>query len=534
MGAQSKPTSAAGSIDPTLLNKAVAALLKHHASTSSTNQLLDDQLDVQVQFTLARVPGNPSPKPIRIDIPHPLIKLDSSTAEDADILQEAQVCLIVKEDSKPLVQEMIARFPNELSCIKKVLGLQSLRTKHKSFAQKRELLHRFDIFLADDRILPMLTKALGSKFFEKKKQPVPLNICREEALPFAVQKCLKGTFMYLSSGTCVTVKAGNTSMPSHHLEANIIAICTQAPLKVPRKWSNIKSISIKTTSSVALPVYNKTLEELEEIRALAVTDADVVIAGKDVDDKAEKMDKEKKRKELAEKSPLARALKKQKSVKEEITEKETTRSSTEKKVKTKDSEHVKIKASKKRKEKHNIDDVNADELDATTDKELTLKTTKETKLKKKDSDGAKNKLSEKNTDKRLVDGENAPKTPEGKKATSNDKDGVKSKSSKKRKDKQTENDNKSSSDDKIESSTKKAKESNAHGSPFIASKKYQGSKKGYVFRKDKMGIGYYLDELPVVDKDWLASLKKGSGKGGGRKSMSHTPKKRKGKSRTSY
>lgn len=205
MGAPSKPT-AAGNVDPVLLNRAVTALLKHHASTSSTSQLLENELDVQVQFTLARVPGNPSPKPIRIEIPHPLIKVDSSNAEDTDILQEAEVCLIVKEESKPLVQEMIARFPKELSCIKKVLGLQSLRTKHKSFAQKRELLHRFDIFLADDRILPMLTKALGRKFFDKKKQPVPLNICREEALPFAVQKCLKGTFMYVSSGTCITIK----------------------------------------------------------------------------------------------------------------------------------------------------------------------------------------------------------------------------------------------------------------------------------------------------------------------------------------
>jgi ribosome biogenesis protein UTP30 len=52
----------------------------------------------------------------------------------------------------------------------------------------------------------MLPKALGCKFFEKKKQPVPVNICREEALPFAVGRCLRGTFMYLSAGTCVTVR----------------------------------------------------------------------------------------------------------------------------------------------------------------------------------------------------------------------------------------------------------------------------------------------------------------------------------------
>jgi ribosome biogenesis protein UTP30 len=320
-------------------------------------------------------------------------------------------------------------------------------------------------------------------------------------------------------------------MSSPHLEDNIKAICTQAPLKVPRKWSNIKSISIKTTSSVALPVYNKTLEELEEIQALAGTDAEVVNAEKDVNEKAEKADKEKKRKELAEKSPLARAVKKQKAVEKESAEDETTKTVTEMSAKSKNSDVAKTKSSKKHKEKLNTDESNANVLDTTTENAPMMKTTKEKKVKKKESDGAKTKSSEKNTDKQLVAGEDAPKAPEGNKTQA---DGVKSKISKKRKDKQTDNDSKDPTDKKLESSNKKAKESNAHGAPFIASKKYQGSQKGYVFRKDKQGIGYYLDELPVVDKEWLASLKRGGGKGGGRKSVSHTPNKRKGKSRISY
>ncbi|KAL7526165.1 hypothetical protein ACHAXR_001356 [Thalassiosira sp. AJA248-18] len=199
-------------IDSQLSDRALRALLKHHESSSSSeNELLGNDLDVQVQFSLVRIPGNASPKPIRIEIPHPLVKLssggdDAMDDEDDDHLQDISACLIVKEESKPWVQELITRFPTQLGCIKKVLGLQSLRTKHKSFLQRRELLARFDVFLADDRILPMLTKALGGKFFEKKKQPVPVKLTRGEALPFAVERCLRSTFMYLSAGTCVTVK----------------------------------------------------------------------------------------------------------------------------------------------------------------------------------------------------------------------------------------------------------------------------------------------------------------------------------------
>jgi ribosome biogenesis protein UTP30 len=211
MGAKSRTESPKHGVDDQLTDRALRALLKHHASSSSSGggdnqklQLLENDLDIQVQFSLARIPGNASPKPIRIEIPHPLVKVAAD--DDNSNLQDVEACIIVKEESKPWVQDMVSRFPNELGCIKKVLGLQSLRIKHKSFEQRRALLARFDVFFADDRILPMLTKALGGKFFEKKKQPIAVKLTRKEALPFAIQKSLSATFMFLSSGTCLTVK----------------------------------------------------------------------------------------------------------------------------------------------------------------------------------------------------------------------------------------------------------------------------------------------------------------------------------------
>ena len=302
MGAKKVSTG----VDDSLTERALRALLKHHESSSDDQQLLGNELDVQVQFSLARIPEKASAKPIRVEIPHPLVNVGSS---DGDIsLQDVQVCIIVKEESKPWVQEMIERFPKELGCIKKVLGLQSLRTKHKSFSQRRELLARFDIFFADDRILPMLTKALGGKFFEKKKQPIPIALTRKEALPFAVQKNLKSTFMFLSAGTCVTVKAGNTGMSETKLLENIQSIAQVVPEKVPKKWSNIRSVSIKTSNSVALPIYNKTPQELEEIMRLAKEESKQAFENAE----EEKIEKPSSKKKKAS-TPLAKALKKQSS-----------------------------------------------------------------------------------------------------------------------------------------------------------------------------------------------------------------------------
>lgn len=45
--------------------------------------------------------------------------------------------------------------------MKKVIGLQRLREKHDSHSSRLLLLKSYDLFLADDRILPMLSKALG-------------------------------------------------------------------------------------------------------------------------------------------------------------------------------------------------------------------------------------------------------------------------------------------------------------------------------------------------------------------------------------
>lgn len=108
-------------------------------------------------------------------------------------------------------------------------------------------------------------------------------------------------------------------MPVKSLNENIQAIVASAIDKIPSKWANVRSIAIKLPDSTSLPVYNKTPEELEEIARLAGSTKEV--AGKDdeVEKKQSKKahsDEKKRKKDLAAKSPLVRALKKQKLAKE--------------------------------------------------------------------------------------------------------------------------------------------------------------------------------------------------------------------------
>jgi len=328
-------------LDAPLLDRAVSALLKHDETSSGKRKstpLVEDDRDVHVQFALARVPQRPSPKPIRVDIPHPFIRVprlegDDLGKDDADkdndYLEEADVCLLVSNDhTKTWVKELIERFPSHLGCIKKVMTLDSLRTKHKRFDRRRVILESYDVFLADDRILPMLGKALGKSFFKKKNLPVPIKITRKEAFPFTVQRCLRATYMYLSAGTCVTVKVGTTGMPPRHLAENVQSAVQNTVEKLPRKWANVSGIFVKTPRSVALPLYSRTPEELAEIASLAAIADDVAVdemgttttikkrkGASEGEEVAKK--KKKRKKELKEKSPLLKALKKQKQTEEE-------------------------------------------------------------------------------------------------------------------------------------------------------------------------------------------------------------------------
>jgi len=421
----------ASMVDSQLLNKAINALIKHHEKQNADDKLnlLGNEEPVHVQFTLSRIPEQTSARPIRVTIPHSIHKLSSEDGE------QVEVCLFVKDESKEWVKEMVEKFPSHLSCVKKIITLTSLRKKYAQYKDKRDLLKKFSIFMADDRILPMLGKTLGKNFFQEKKQPIPIKLTRKEAFPFTVQKSLNSsTFMHISAGTCISIKAGDTSMSSDKILENISAVVNGAIEHIPRKWGNVSAINIKTSNSMALPIYNKTREELEEITRLAKisrvsnsekkeetksfkeTAQSLDQRGKDENIKDDDQEKKKAKKELATKSPLAKALKKA----------------------VAQTEHVE---------------------------------------KKVDTDGKKKKL--------------------------DSLDDVPPISAKKAKKEETAKEKK-----ETKSTTEETKKD------FVASKKFNGAKKGYVFRKGKEGLGYYIDKKPIVDKmaiEALARLNRGSG-----------------------
>jgi ribosome biogenesis protein UTP30 len=472
-------------VDQGLLKKAVAALLKHHeettaAATSEKEQLLGTDTSIQVQFGLEVAPVRSSPKPMRIEIPNSIFNV--SADEPNDQLDEPEVCIIVKEDAKPWVQELIAQFPEQMGFIKKVMGLESLRKKHSKYSQRRTLLKKYSVFMADDRILPMLTSALGKDFFKAKKQPIPVNLTRKTSLPFNIIKALSSTYMTLPAGTCVMVRAGYTHMTRDALVENILAILERGVAKIPRQWSNLRSIAIKTPTSTSLPFYNKTPAELAAIAALA-GHAPVWTQVDDDDDtmessKTEKVDDKRKRKDLT--SPLLKALKKQKQLESEASQ-ASTKVVVDDDNKTSKSPKSVTKTPPKRTTRSSSSQASSDVAKSSTKKKKVTETPPSAKEPVQASSSTKKRR------------KSEVETP---------KEVTKESSTKSKAKKPSEKDAADSKLAKEDSPAKKQK------SDFVASKKFTGSKEGYAFRTGAKGLGYYIDVKPVPDKAALAALKR--------------------------
>lgn len=76
------------------------------------------------------------------------------------------VCLITKDPQREY-KDLLAS--SNVKFINRVVGIEKLKGKFKPFEARRMLLRENGLFLADERVVPLLPKLLGKIFFEAKK-----------------------------------------------------------------------------------------------------------------------------------------------------------------------------------------------------------------------------------------------------------------------------------------------------------------------------------------------------------------------------
>ncbi|MED6126305.1 hypothetical protein PIB30_077196 [Stylosanthes scabra] len=144
------------------VKSALEALLKWRDSTSESHKpkLLDaDEEFLYLVLTLKTIPHKSRVNPYNIPLPHTLLSPFSET------------CLIIddRSTSKLTKQEPQKKIKAENIGVSKVLRLSKLASDYRPFEAKWKLCDSYDVCFTDKRVVPLLPRLLGKKFFREEE-----------------------------------------------------------------------------------------------------------------------------------------------------------------------------------------------------------------------------------------------------------------------------------------------------------------------------------------------------------------------------
>nr|XP_020475998.1 ribosomal L1 domain-containing protein 1 [Monopterus albus] len=241
-------------LDLVQVKKAVQAL-QAFLKTKSTPDflLLDETQQISLLFTLWKIPRQA--QTIRIPLPH-------GQRHDTD-----EVCLFTRDEPN-MTSEQTQRFYKKLleekgvKNISEIIPYKVLKTEYKPYEAKRRLLGNFDMFLSDDRIRRLLPSHLGKHFYQRKKEPLCVNL-QSKHLARDVHRVIQGTSLKVTNkGCCCMARVGHSGMTADEVTENVEAAVQAVVAKIHMKGPVMKLIHIKSQTSVALPIYTSDLSLL--------------------------------------------------------------------------------------------------------------------------------------------------------------------------------------------------------------------------------------------------------------------------------
>ncbi|KAL2121309.1 hypothetical protein VTJ04DRAFT_5336 [Mycothermus thermophilus] len=279
-------------VDPAQTLKACKALVAHIKKTAAQpredgkKDLLADEestiAETPIWLTLTtkkHIHDSHRLQPGKIVLPHPL-----NTAEDISI------CLITADPQRYYKNLVADEFPEDLRAkIGRVIDISHLRAKFKAFEAQRKLFSEHHVFLADDRIINRLPKALGKTFYKTTvKRPIPVVLMAQRpkengkrvpstktgskkpkrdpaenanARPAAeivneIRRAMGAALVHLSPTTNTAVRVGFASWEPEHLADNVTTVVRELVGRfVPQGWRNVRNIYVKGPETAALPIY---------------------------------------------------------------------------------------------------------------------------------------------------------------------------------------------------------------------------------------------------------------------------------------
>lgn len=138
-----------------------------------------------------------------------------------------------------------------------VVGSEELDKFAANKRTSRKFINKYDFFLADTQIMPVVGKVLGQLLGPRGKMPtpVPFNASIESFL----QRFRSSIKVRARSSLAMSCKIGDESMENADLAINAHAVLSAVEKKLPNGEKNLKRIIIKTTMG-------KPIKQIEEVK----------------------------------------------------------------------------------------------------------------------------------------------------------------------------------------------------------------------------------------------------------------------------
>ena len=136
-----------------------------------------------------------------------------------------------------------------------VIDNDELDTLAGNKRESRKLINKYDFFLADTKLMPIVGKSLGQLLGPRGKMPtpVPFNAPIESFL----ERFRHSIRVRLKNSLSLSCKFGDVTMDDNDLASNAMTVINAVEKKLPNGGKNFKKFMVKTTMGKAIKLEQK-------------------------------------------------------------------------------------------------------------------------------------------------------------------------------------------------------------------------------------------------------------------------------------
>jgi len=138
-----------------------------------------------------------------------------------------------------------------------VIGTSELEKFATNKRESRKFVNKYDFFLADTKVMPLVGKTLGQLLGPRGKMPTPVPF--DAPIESFLQRFRSSIKVRTRASLSISCKIGDESMEDADLAVNAHAVLAAIEKKLPNGEKNIKRIMLKTSMG-------KPLKQVQEVK----------------------------------------------------------------------------------------------------------------------------------------------------------------------------------------------------------------------------------------------------------------------------